>query len=313
MRSIRIACVLLAAVFMVAPLPARLTLAKGNPSKVMISGPGIKTPVVITDKVIQDALTLSVLEDFETRVIQAPIVGEAYEIVQYVDEPTGEEFAISRLLYFPGMAGQRSILFNVLDLGFDKPGTTAGNWYYPIAQGEAILTAFLAKHVLPVDSHAIVETKLGPTPQDCRDNTRLDNSEAVVGEAVELTAVTWVAGFSGPRATLNIATTRPEAHGWNAPVRWMSMEFVTVPITIFGRNIADNSQVWFQIEGEQPTTALVLGPKNVPVNSLHKGWLEYPATIYVPQEGCYLLDVHWGKIASQVKFAAGRTIKTDGT
>ena len=80
----------------------------------------------------------------------------------------------------------------------------------------------------------------------------------------------------------------------------------TFPMTIWGRNIEDNSQLWFEVQGGEPTTVLTLFPKQSPVPVDDKGWAQFPTTLYVPAAGCYEIEFHWGSAASILSFSAGR-------
>jgi hypothetical protein len=131
-------------------VPAPLIQAKGQIQKVVLTGPGINTPIEITDQAFLDSWnSLLGMEDGVSYpqegkpLSQAPHVEVGYDLVRYMQEPDGQSYVWDRLRYYPNAAGQPGYTFYI--------GLESGEWVYNrqwfqvTPHGEAMMQQELAR------------------------------------------------------------------------------------------------------------------------------------------------------------------------
>jgi len=123
----------------------------------------------------------------------------------------------------------------------------------------------------------------------------------------------WAVGFVGPQATLSVTDggtredlelMRRTRYGWTRKVLWVLEP--GQPVTLRGGSLGDGAPLWFQFDGERPTTAPVLDPRFPEARGGRGNWREFPSYVYIPAAGCYFLEARWAGGSWRLTFAAGR-------
>lgn len=124
------------------------------PNKALISGPGIKGQVEISDPTVLAVLRLGSLEDLSTGAIQKPnIAGEGYNIIRYFEG----SFHFADLTYYPGANGARSYVYWQDGPDLQGDHTPYNNqWLNVTAHGDAVLQRFLHDTILADPSPLVV-------------------------------------------------------------------------------------------------------------------------------------------------------------
>jgi hypothetical protein len=302
-------CLLLA----VSVLPAHKTLAKGDISKALITGPGLKAKIEITDRSTLDALISSAVvkgDDPSGDVTPAPIVGIGYDIVPVMVEPNGESFELDRFRYFPNAQEKGGYFFHI---GAENSamGSASGHWFNVPARLDVALRGLLEKHISATNmSSALSKVDLGSAPSNCKLAAKYDSDKAPVNNAVHVSTITWAQGFTGSTATLQFSD-KSEAgeHGWSAPLQWWIKEYSANPVQILGRNLTDDTPLWFQVAGQdQPSTVIAMDAHDSKLadRTSLKDFATFSSTVFIPRAGCYEIEVHWGFSTQKTIFAAGR-------
>jgi hypothetical protein len=125
--------------------------AKGGPSKVTISGPGLVDVVEVTDPKLLQAFEFYRFENISRRIEAPADPGEGYVITRYVRDgryPQDEAKLIAwdRAIYYPGSAGEVGVVF--LE-GLIGPNSNEfdGYWYRATGVGDTAMQQILAEHV----------------------------------------------------------------------------------------------------------------------------------------------------------------------
>jgi hypothetical protein len=306
MRFLRFASLLLLVMLL---FPALHLDAKGRPDRVVVSGPGLKQPVEITDRQTLDVLGMGGLENRELSYSdKVPAVGEGYDLVRYIEEPGRKPIAFDHVRYFPKAADGHSYVFYVGLVDVGSWSSLDHKWYTVNPAGQTAMERILAKYV--PDGSVETVSELTEVPQNCKAGPALTASTAFAVPALKLNDLTWAAGFSGPNATLKIAGTtasaKPDVHGWPHEVIWLAKKGSFYRITLWARNLEDNRPVWFELAGQQPTTMLTLTPKLASASERTDGWIEFTSKVHLPKAGCYELNVFANEKVVPIAFAAGR-------
>jgi hypothetical protein len=303
MRTIRFICLLF---LLIALAPGQITHAKGNPSNMFISAPGLAKPVEITDRRTVDDLALGAIADLRQAISNPPDVGIGYDFFRY-DLERGQNSAVfDRVRYFPQDDGARGY---ILYVGFMESDTAGGKWFSATEAGEATLRRLIDKYAPARTQAALEKVDLAAAPGNCAAGPVLDDKQPFGEPAVELMTQAYATGFTRPRNALNVALddeTEHTPYGWAHEIRLITKSYALYPLTIWGRSLDDNSPLWFEVQGRVPSTVLTLYPKKPPAPIDEHGWAYFPTRLYVPKAGCYEVEIHWGTAASIVSFAAGR-------
>lgn len=126
-------------------IPLRVALAKGPPSQVTISGPGIDGDITIRDMEMLEAFSFYQFNDLERR-IDAPVgeIGEGYTIHRWILDNDQETLLLwDTLTYYPAADGRESLLY--FDGLNPEIGSTEGQeqWYRPSEAGDAAMVQIL--------------------------------------------------------------------------------------------------------------------------------------------------------------------------
>jgi hypothetical protein len=84
---------------------APVAFAKGPPSRVMITGPGLAEPLVIDDPAVLDAFSLFQFEDVEHRIDAPADPGAGYTVTRYILQPGGVYQPWDVVIYYPDAQG----------------------------------------------------------------------------------------------------------------------------------------------------------------------------------------------------------------
>jgi hypothetical protein len=210
--------------------------------------------------------------------------------------------------YFPKAADGHSYVFYVGLVDVGSWTSLENKWYTVNSAGQAAMERILAKYV-PDDAVEAV-SELAEVPQNCKVGPALTDSTAFALPALKLNDLTWATGFSGPNATLKIAdrtaNAKPDLHGWPHGVIWLAKKGSFYRITLWARNLEDNTPVWFELADQQPTTMLTLTPKLASANERTDGWIEFTSKVHLPKAGCYELNVFANEKVVPIAFTAGR-------
>jgi hypothetical protein len=174
----------------------------------------------------------------------------------------------------------------------------------------------------PVRDAGAASPSIGKAPGDCRGDShfaRLANifddgktSGSYIGHSP-----LWLAGFSGPQATLQFLGPRTNfyspGYGWGSGVLFVLARGFKQAVTLAGSGVKDRAPLWFDaVEVGAPNgleRQLVLSGKRQLAfagGAGPKQWPTFPGDITVPRAGCYVLRASWPGGSWRVTFAAGR-------
>ncbi len=134
-------------------LTASAALAKGAPSKVTITGPGLRGEVEITDPALLQAFSFSQFENLNQK-IEAPHVapGVAYVVTRYAQDE--ESLAPwDRVIYYSGPQGELAAVFLEGPIG-PNSSELDGGWYQASPAGDATMRRVLAEHLPTMPARA---------------------------------------------------------------------------------------------------------------------------------------------------------------
>ena len=81
-------------------------------------------------------------------------------------------------------------------------------------------------------------------------------------------------------------------HGYQHKVLWVIEKAYRGIVSLRGGNLENGELLWFQIEGEEPTTNPVLDPAKPSAYS-NPDYADFPSNLLVPGAGCYFLEADW--------------------
>lgn len=118
-------------------------LAKGAPSQVTISGPGLVGEVEVNDPDLLQAFSFFQFENIYRKIEPPQQPGEGYVVTRYVQDGT-QLIAWDRAIYYPGPPDEVGIVF--LE-GLIGPSASEfdGHWYRASWDGEAAMRQILAE------------------------------------------------------------------------------------------------------------------------------------------------------------------------
>ena len=140
-----------AAALILALLTTGVVVAKGGPSKVTISGPGLVGAVEVTDPKLLEAFAFERFENISRRIAAPADPGVGYVVTRYVrdgryPQDAAKLIAWDRAIYYPGSAGEVGVVF--LE-GLIGPNSNEfdGYWYRATGVGDAAMHQILAERV----------------------------------------------------------------------------------------------------------------------------------------------------------------------
>jgi hypothetical protein len=143
MKSKRIAIAVLGLAVLLAPTATALAKELG---RVVISGPGLSSPIEITDPEIASQLGPDNLDNFEMQINTPPAhPGDSfYTIDRSYPGPNGQMVGTDHLRYYPNPDTGHGLIFYV---GMDKGySSQTGHWFAAKPEGETLLLKLLAEH-----------------------------------------------------------------------------------------------------------------------------------------------------------------------
>ena len=120
-----------------------VALAKGPPSKVTISGPGLAGEVEITDPDQLLAFSFFQFENIARKIEPPPTIGEGYVVTRYAQDGT-KLVAWDRVIYYPGASGEVGIVFLEGIIG-SSASEFDGYWYWASRDGDTVMRKILAE------------------------------------------------------------------------------------------------------------------------------------------------------------------------
>ncbi len=125
-----------------------LAQAKGPPSKIVISGPGLLGQVEVTNAQLLQRLGMGALEDLAQGVIAAPAPGvdlaERYRIDRYHTDSAGKGWPFDRIYYYPNRSGAGGYIFYEGLTPFGGRSEYDGKWFRATAAGDGAMQQLLA-------------------------------------------------------------------------------------------------------------------------------------------------------------------------
>ncbi|HJS29029.1 MAG TPA: hypothetical protein VJ768_05380 [Anaerolineales bacterium] len=141
MRNILRRFLLLGPVLFAAILGFGVAFAKGPPAKVVIEGPGLETPIEISEALPLMAFSLFQFEDVERPIDPPADSGVGYTITRYILD--GEKLTPwDRLVYYPGAEGKPGVVY--LEGMLSGSSEYDGMWYGVSSDGDAAMRSILS-------------------------------------------------------------------------------------------------------------------------------------------------------------------------
>ena len=119
--------------------------AKGPPGKLVISGPGLKGELVITDSDLLDHFWMNKFVDFDNQIDEPRGIKDGYEIVRYYPVGAGLK-AIDKFVYYPHPGGEGGYIFydGIIDKMFIYGGSPFdGHWFNVTEEGDPVIREIL--------------------------------------------------------------------------------------------------------------------------------------------------------------------------
>jgi len=161
---------------------------------------------------------------------------------------------------------------------------------------------------------------LGPLPQRCPTGPPPTKLGPVFGSGPGVSGYgafpIWALGFDGPHATLRYSSNAADKnlvfvapYGWGHKMLWLVTPRYKGRVTLRGGSLQGNRPLYFDTAGQQePTTSPVFDATHPFIRPHARGeWPEFNSSLYVPQAGCYYVDVHWSGGTWRMVFAAGQS------
>jgi hypothetical protein len=134
---------------------ASIAFAKGPMDKVVITGPGLKGEIVITDLPTRDALGYLGAIDLARGAIPKPNVSNGYHVVGYIFDGATYK-AWEGYTYYPDAAGAMSYIDYE---GLVDPNMSSefdGRWYYATSEADRALRDVIAKNATPAPNSSLL-------------------------------------------------------------------------------------------------------------------------------------------------------------
>jgi hypothetical protein len=150
----RLALSLLTALLLL--LPGQVGIAKGESTKVSISGPTHYGEIQVADPLNASALGLGRLENLEEPILSPEGLGYGYLLTRYVgggDDPQ----PFDRVLYFPGSSGKPGAVYYLEIL--NGAGPYDGKWFSATEVGDRTFRQIMAKQGVDNVEGPSVETQ----------------------------------------------------------------------------------------------------------------------------------------------------------
>jgi hypothetical protein len=141
---------------------AALAVAKGPPSLVSITGPGLAEPVEIDDPTVLEAFSFFIFEDVTTAQAAPDNPGEGYVVTRYITANNGISLKPwDRVIYYPASGEVDSSAYLEGLIGEDMSTEFDGAWYPVSTEGEAAMQAIIRAHQTPSTRQAAEPARFG--------------------------------------------------------------------------------------------------------------------------------------------------------
>jgi Putative zinc-finger len=148
---------------------------------------------------------------------------------------------------------------------------------------------------------------LGPLPNDCPPAPLAMSVTPNVDVAVGGYPL-WAVMGSYSAALAFYGEGQHTASGWSAKVLWLAQSDYQGAITVHGANLKTNAPLRFDPfpTGIGPTTTtLTIDDRVLNISPVYQHWITLPSTVYVPEAGCYSLEMDWAGGSWRITFPAG--------
>jgi hypothetical protein len=88
-------------------------------------------------------------------------------------------------------------------------------------------------------------------------------------------------------------------YGYRYKVLWVVIKTYTEKVSLQGWDWETDTPLWFQLGGEEPTTAPILDPL-VPGAYSNADYVDFPSYVMFPETGCYVIEAAWGSESWQL-------------
>ena len=127
-------------------LSATLTVAKGPPSRVSITGPGLAAPVEVADPASLEAFSFFQFEDV-TQPLAAPAdPGAGYTVTRFIEETDGSFRPWDVVIYYPDSQDGQSVAYLEGLIGEGMSTQFDGAWYAVSGSGERTMRRLIGGH-----------------------------------------------------------------------------------------------------------------------------------------------------------------------
>ena len=136
--------------------------AKGPPSKVTITGPGLVEEVEITDPDQLMAFSFFQFENIGRKIEPPATTGEGYVVTRHVQDGT-KLTPWDRVIYYPGSNGELGIVFLEGLIG-ESSSEFDGYWYWASRDGDMAMQKILTEYVAVTPEERPLDTPSPITP-----------------------------------------------------------------------------------------------------------------------------------------------------
>lgn len=133
------------AIVMLLLIPLSVAWAKGPPSKVVITGPGLADPVEIESPEVLEPFSLFQFELTDQPAGPPSDPGPGYMVTRLMLESDGEYRAWDRIVYFPNLKGTGGVVFYMGLVDENMSTEFDGEWYLVSQAGDAAMRDILVR------------------------------------------------------------------------------------------------------------------------------------------------------------------------
>lgn len=126
-------------------VPLGNVLAKGPPDKVVITGPGLTSPIIITNPSLLSGFGFYSFEDVNHRIAEPKDPGPGYVITRYLAHGT-ELTPRDRAIYHLRPSGEPGLVFHEGLIDENMWSEFDGYWYHASEAGDATIRSILNEH-----------------------------------------------------------------------------------------------------------------------------------------------------------------------
>ena len=139
------AVVILLMILLTFAVPLGNILAKGPPDTVVITGPGLTSPIVITNPSLLRGFGFYSFEDVNRRIAEPKDPGPGYVITRYLEQGS-DLTARDRAIYHLRPSGEPGLVFYEGLIDENMWSEFDGYWYHASEAGDATIRSILNEH-----------------------------------------------------------------------------------------------------------------------------------------------------------------------